>query len=116
MNWCLTWMALLCMTVKRSKEALMSMALACKSLFMKSTKGSCITPRSLVQRVANSSGLKQCNKRQQAHGAKQWQLGIITHGSSAVCQWSLHLFDNCLACNLATQPYTMQQLQVGTVF
>ncbi len=102
------------MTVKRSKEALMSMALACRSLFMKSTKGSCITPQALLQRetaLDSSSAME----RQQAHSANQWQLEHIKHGSSTVVQSSSHLLDSCLACNLAIQQYTMQQPQVGTV-
>ena len=67
MHLCLTWMVLLSITVKRSKEALMSMALACKSLLMKSTKGSCTTPQALSQRVRT---LKSSYAKQ-AHSVRQ---------------------------------------------
>ncbi len=74
MNWCLTWMVLLCMTVKRSKEALMSMALACRSLFMKSTKGSCITPQALLQgETALDSSNAMENNRLVAQSSGSWK-------------------------------------------
>jgi len=100
-------MVLLCMTVKRSKEALMSMALACISLFMKSTKGFCITPQALLQRETT---LDSSNAMENNRLIAQWQLENIKHGSTAVYQWSLHLLDNYFACNLAIQQCTIQQL------